>query len=96
MAFLTALRPSPPESWHNCGILNGENGQQAGAMHCWGLEVPVEHYERRIYDFGAALPWENRDPALISVDNPEAALTAARDFSCGRAVNGSVKCWGSY
>lgn len=80
---------------HNCGILNGENGQTAGQMHCWGLEVPADHYERRIYDFGATRPWESRDPALISVEDPESALTAAQDFSCGRAVNGSVKCWGA-
>lgn len=79
---------------HNCGILNGENGQTAGQMRCWGSEIPADLYAREVYDYGVARPWESRDPALIKVDDPEYALTSGQEFSCALAVNGGVKCWG--
>ena len=79
---------------HNCGILNGENGQSAGRMICWGLEIPVDHWATDLH-LGAAQPWEDRDPALLSPDDPEHSLTAAADYSCGLAENGGVKCWGA-
>ena len=77
-----------PGYYHNCGILDGSNGQTAGEVVCWGAEIEYDPLDPENLGGGRATPPDFFYPPTDSLPDVDTgrfnncALTRQRDMIC--------------
>ena len=83
--------------YHTCGILDGQSGQTAGAVACWGAENADDSAGPAHFDYGQTRPPGAFDYSL-TLDWPEKG-TAIFDtgvfFNCVLTDDADIACWGN-
>ena len=77
-----------------CGLLDGNGGQVAGTVKCWGEQnMATIHPNRAIIAYGATVPWDEhpRIPTLAATPD---AMDVNRFQTCALTASGNATCWG--
>ena len=69
-----------------CGLLDGQAGQTAGTLHCWG--------EQNTHPWGVTVPYEARS-SIPPLAAGTGAISTWRTFTCGLTADGNAACWGN-
>ena len=72
--------------YFTCGLLDGQAGQTAGRLHCWG--------EQNTHPWGVTVPYEAR-PSIPSLAAGTGAISTWLTFTCGLTAAGNAACWGN-
>ena len=81
--------------FHSCGILDGQNGQTAGTVQCWGGQNPKTlEYPVTGFDSLATVPYEAR-LGLPALSARPGMIDASRFHTCAVTDAGGLACWGS-
>ena len=82
--------------YHSCVILDGQNGQTAGTVQCWGAQNfrTAEHLLWQFFDWWATVPYEAR-PELPALSAGPGMIDAGRFQTCAVTDAGGAACWGS-